>query len=563
MSRHTRSNPIQGQLEEFSEFNRKTSTPRRVKINAPSVTIKVVNKTLESGEESNNSLENTIIKNPKFSLVSDSTLEISNIIADIFDKSISESYSENKNPNHLPQTVDIENNNKKQDSKQIKLKMEKDEGLDKFLKISRLVESIPIFYGRKGTNCDEELEIFLHYSKNLYKNLDEESQTLFLNLISGRLRGEAYTLCKSLQLNKFDELEEILCKNYITKNSPTEIFKKISQVKQREQEDVKEFAKRIQLLINEMQKILEINYPKKDLEVYLDEVNKQGINSFKLGIKNPVIQMGLVNNLSEDFDEIIEIAIKLEKFENQKNNFGNFNHDFDLENILCNSNRLGLVKNSVLEDKINKQQETITFLLEKLKINKSAEPEAVTKNNDYTRKVKCEFCHRIGHSIKDCRTRKSTPFCNNCREYGHNIFNCKINNRNFNRRFTPNFQYSERYPNFQNSARFQYENKRDYFTRNNEKPNQPIYNNYQRNANYKPSNQRYGNNPYNINNSNIHQNYSNTQQNVKENTARNVRFANTDNSTEVNTMQQPLNTQNSGNELGPVCHPQIVAQKHQ
>lgn len=479
MSRHTRANPIQEQLKDFSELPQKTFTPK-IKIIVPKDSVQIVHSKNSSDiEDSDNSFisqNTTVIPNKTtFSVVKESTEEIG---ADIFDKST------------------MENSNE----------IETKTTMEKYFQVSKLVEQIPIFSGKRGPNTMEELLLFMQYCNQTYNHLEKMCKPIFLDIITGRLRGDAYLLAHSVHFETLQEFEHFLVQHFSHKLSPTDILNKITQSRQKHNETVKNFAERIETLVTEMQKVLKTEYPGQDLSVYLSEINKQACNAFKIGIRNPIIQLGLVNNNLSDLQSLINSAIKFEQFENQKNqSYHEISNNNDLYSMFNANNENKLLPSTSIESKLNQQQETLDFLMKNL--NKDLKSEKRHFFTEEKRNIICDFCQRKGHLIEDCRIRRNTPYCRRCQSYGHNcerkFFHNQINRSN------------------QEAARPSYinQNEKGYMNKN--------YNGF----------------------------------NKGDSTNKNIRY--TEILTPSVSTDNNKSTNESGNEAGPICNPQIAAHTQQ
>lgn len=394
MSRHTRNNPDPNQEDYFEGL----PTKKIIKIVAPKGSIQVCHtdtekdSTFESfveGLNKSDSIENTILErkqeNPNLpktlSIASDTTVEVGNIIADIFDSSL--------------QTLKL--------NMQSENKPEKKSVLEQYQNILKLVQLIPTYDGSKGPDSLNNLKIFLKICSDTYKFIHENEQPMFLSAIIGRLRGDAFVRSEGKSFESFKHFKEYLLGIYTSHSSPSEMIQELNQCKQKITQSVKDFGEEIKILEEKIQNSVNNLYPGKDLSVYLAEINKQIINTFILGLRNPNIQNILVGNTEKNIDQLIKMAVNLEKFDNLKS-----------QRILENTLFLNNIENFIKKDK--EDISNLTKLFEKTYSNER-------KQNEYLHS-KCQFCQRVGHSIDECRTKQNTPFCTRCHKYGHR---CKSN----------------------------------------------------------------------------------------------------------------------------------------
>ena len=341
-----------------------------------------------------------------------------------------------------------------------------------YSKILKCVQHIPIFAGGRGKKGIEELKLFTRTAEDLYNaTTSPEQKTVFLRLITHRLRGDAFSVANSFKYDSLKDLIINLKKQFVPIKSPTDVVGEIGNAKQLPNESIRDFGAKLQELVTTAKELYSCKYPDKDTSLLETEAENQAIKSFKKGMSNSSIRTSLLTDKSISLRELVDTAATLEESYSEPKTSMILSavsvKQYDALNIEMQELKDKLARLEVRENPVMSTQAVHNF-----------------SRND---PIVCGFCNNVGHTRQQCRKLYNT-FCTNCNNYGHPIYECNIDytKNNYHNRLSPNNRAPMR-----NNNNF---SKRNYRQMENI---QPIYNQHE---NYDSNFRKTHNQPNNNNN---------------------------------------------------------------
>lgn len=267
-------------------------------------------------------------------------------------------------------------------SELIKIKMA---ALDKNLALKML----PEFDGNH-----EHLTKFLDHCNFFYKPLVEaDEKAIFLQIVKLKLVGQAGKIFKYKTLNDWESFATELELQFLKKESYISLHKKLLNIKQYSNEDIRSYANRIQQLVSE----LNSTCVTMDKDCKVESINADyALNTFINGLSNHDIKIILKCRDKLDLKTAVELAAREELSFNKP--FIPFN--FHNNNQTQQNYNSGAIK-----------KEPGTFIRKfctncKISNHDISECRRLAQSqSSYSRNPVCSFCGKSGHLSNRCYTK--------------------------------------------------------------------------------------------------------------------------------------------------------------
>lgn len=330
-------------------------------------------------------------------------------------------------------------------------------------KVNQLINlNIPVYSG-ENSDINNDLEIFIKCCEKVYECLvgDQEIE-LFLRLIPTKLRGRAFSVLCGETFQNFSELKNLLNDKF-SENKPYRVLvDELRLIHQIPGETVSSFGSRIFRSYQVCKKRAEGG--PRNCEALLFDLEEVAINTFLGGLLDPNLRLYFLRDNETSLRRILDKAEKIEVREKQLylQNYhpvlSSFSQQCNINSSQFNDNALSNFSGnntSYFQPNFNSttfpnhpnqistaqpiktEMPNISFSGQKHSFSDQPLFSLPTGNNastnfqrpnvikkEFVNKIQCNFCNRMGHSYSQCRTRKNSPFCSNCRVYGHTVQNC-------------------------------------------------------------------------------------------------------------------------------------------
>lgn len=245
--------------------------------------------------------------------------------------------------------------------------------------IRDLTKLIPEYDG-----AEKNLDIFIKKVNKLWLHIaeyDDNDKNQFLLVLQLKLTDKAAEAVQNNEFNNWENVRDELIE-HITPHRNTEKSElKLSSVRQKKDEDIEAYAKRIQEALDTLNR----SFPENEQnEVIKRENNRKARKSFENGLFNPNLRSKAIAKGSTDLKEAIDYIIEQElRFSELKPS----------NNLFCTYCK----KNNHLIDQCR---------LRNANQNKSQD---FKPNQTNKKDITCFKCNKKGHYANSCRSQKSQP----------------------------------------------------------------------------------------------------------------------------------------------------------
>ena len=260
------------------------------------------------------------------------------------------------------------------------------------------VRMVPSFTG--GTETD--LAVFENKCEFILSNVVDNIKPLILKAILTQITGEAYENIKFREFQTWDELISQLKIIYRPTHSVAFLQKQLSSIKQKHDESIHSFSKRIENIVHQLTNALCVGKTAAESLIVAETLNLNALSVFIEGV-SPSIQIILEARNINNFEEAVRVAIEKENKLERKNEPENkpiFNKR-DKSNIKCHRcERTGHYAN---ECRTNAS-----------KLPNFRNPSGANNNNNNNKNVEikrefsskyCRYCKKNNHDISECKRR--------------------------------------------------------------------------------------------------------------------------------------------------------------
>lgn len=277
-------------------------------------------------------------------------------------------------------------------------------GQDIFKTIKALV---PTFGGEPSQNLQMEVHKFIDGCRLAAKGVPSEEVGNFLDIVKQRLYGDAYQLVRLRTFSSVEEFVQLIRVTYLKTRSLDSVLRELYDAAQRGDEDVRQFARRLQTLSSTADMILKETYGGKTDEIMRAEIEKKLKASFTAGLRDPMLRGRMLASTASNLDDLLREAIDAQSMlwrgEDHPRGRVCYNESFPSPG---DDPVTGLV---AIVEKLLKEKEGV----------KPQPAYDRDRSGAYVFSGACSFCNRMGHTRDVCFERRNSPYCGKCKEYGH------------------------------------------------------------------------------------------------------------------------------------------------
>lgn len=345
----------------------------------------------------------------------------------------------------------------------------------------RITHAIPVFTG-EGPSVRNDLLQFLDCCEGIFASLGggAEEINIFWTQLKFRFKGDAYDLINRSDVKDLKQLGELLKNTYLPKQNLGGITAEMMRAKQRQNESITEYARRLNALLNDCKNLIRKTYDKEN-EALITEKEMDAIRTFKRGIANERVRTFIRMSDKTGFTDLIKLATKFEEEEQYNNSqecdenninrrnhqscnvaSGNgntneqrynnrsynqydkpdteryngdrgYNYNYDNRNNFRNNG------NGYLNNRNNNAQGGYNNYRNQNRNNFGPNNhrqdydnnQRNNNHNNYSNYV-CNYCGESGHQKHNCPVLQDKKYCLHCKQEGHLAINCERNPQQIN-----------------------------------------------------------------------------------------------------------------------------------
>lgn len=267
-----------------------------------------------------------------------------------------------------------------------------------FKKIQGLV---PVFSGEISEGLTTNVDKFCDGVNLAIAGVNDKAE--FLKMVKQRMQGDAYQLVRLIDFADEKELIKLVRDTYLKPKSLDSVSREIHEASQRPNEDLRQYARRLQNLAHTAEAIVSENYSGAQDTIIKQELAKKVKFAFVSGLREQMLRSRLLSSHSENLNELLEEALVAQAIL--------WRGEEPPQATVCFTNQQ------------NAETGTVTSLIaavqQLVKISENGIRQTNNGRGLSTRYPPCTFCSKQGHNRENCWERRNTPYCNRCEVYGH------------------------------------------------------------------------------------------------------------------------------------------------
>lgn len=289
---------------------------------------------------------------------------------------------------------------------------------DSIALLKKIKGLVPMFSGEPSPGLQTEVYRFIDGIHLAVAGVTDKKE--FLKMIKQRMQGDAYQLVRLVTFKDEQELIKLIKQTYLKPRSIDSIYRDIFMASQKSDEDMRQYARRLQNLANMATAILAENYPDNQDTVMKVELAKKVRTAFVAGLKDQLLRSRLLASQATDLDGLLQEALIAQAtlWRGEEPPVGNIcfsesntSESETIPGLIAAINKLVKVSEDRNAPRANKT---------------SGQPGTDTTN----RMPPCSFCNKQGHTREMCWQRQNAPYCKRCEVYGHDCGGARAQGRN-------------------------------------------------------------------------------------------------------------------------------------
>lgn len=276
---------------------------------------------------------------------------------------------------------------------------------------------VPTFGGEQSPSLQTEVYKFIDGCRLASRGVASEKLRIFLEVVKQRLYGDAYQLVRLREFGSVEELVSIIKSTYLRTRTLDSVMRELYEAGQRCDEDIRQFARRLQALASTAEAIIKDAYKGRTDDVMLAEINKRLKATFTSGLREPMIRGRMLASAATTLDGLLEEALVAQAtlWRGEEPPVDKIRYN-DLDRRPYAEHGAEHSGNDQMSALVAAVHQLLKKSEERQGAATAVEPRTTEQTN---RRPRCSFCNRIGHTRDDCWTRKNTPYCAQCQQYGH------------------------------------------------------------------------------------------------------------------------------------------------
>lgn len=280
--------------------------------------------------------------------------------------------------------------------------------------LRRVQGLVPVFSGEASPSLVSEVYKFIDGINLVFERITEATQKAScLKMVKQRLQGDAYNLVRLTDFADEKDLIKLIKNTYLKTRSLDSINMEIWSAAQRPDEDIRQYARRLQNLYNTARAIIAENYSGATDEVIIRELTRKLRVAFISGLSDRVVGSSLLHSPVTSLEGLLEEALLAQstmwRGEEQPPARVSFVDQVSPKEPDQMSTLIAAIQ----------QLATTSSNRDRQRGYSSDRSESGRREENSKQVLSCAFCDRRGHTWDECRERRNTPYCELCGKYGH------------------------------------------------------------------------------------------------------------------------------------------------
>lgn len=213
------------------------------------------------------------------------------------------------------------------------------------------------------------------------------------------MQGDAYELVRQGKFSNIQDFLELIRITYLKARSLDSVFREIYEASQRPEEDLKQYARRLQNLANTAEAIIAENYVDEQDAIIKQELAKKVKFSFVAGLREQLLMSRLLSSHATSLDGLLQDALEAQAIL--------WRGEEPPQDKIC----------------LNEPSSITEEPLSSIEPVASEEPVTSTQDRPMTwglvrPRPTCSFCRRQGHTREVCWERRRRISFRECKENG-------------------------------------------------------------------------------------------------------------------------------------------------
>lgn len=265
----------------------------------------------------------------------------------------------------------------------------------------RIQGLVPIFSGEISDGLHTEVDKFCDGISLAIAGIADKTE--FLKLVKQRMQGDAYQLVRLMHFSDEKELIKLIRNTYLKPKSLDSVTREIHEASQRPNEDLRQYARRLQNLTNMAEAIISENYSGSTDTIIKQELAKKVKFAFVAGLREQMLRSRLLSSQADNLNGLLEEALVAQA-------------------ILWRGEEPPQAKVCFASQQ-NNEEDTVTGLVaavqQLVRVSENNNRQTDNSRRMPARYPPCMFCSKQSHSTENCWERQKMSYCNKCNVYGH------------------------------------------------------------------------------------------------------------------------------------------------
>ena len=270
--------------------------------------------------------------------------------------------------------------------------------------LKRVQALVPTFSGETSPSLHTDVYRFIDGVNLVLEGVTDATQkAACLKMIKQRMHGDAYNLVRLVNFADEKDLVKLVKNTYLKTRTLDSVYMEIWGASQKPNEDIRQYARRLQNLANIAKAIIKETYSNAQDEIVMTELGRKLRVAFIAGLRDQVVGSSLLHSPVSSLEGLMEEALVA-------------------QSTLWRGEEPPSARVNFAEKVRSEESVTMTSLVAAVQqlVNSNNQGSNVRQSDgEEVRFPPCSFCNKRGHTRENCWERQNTPYCDRCEEYGH------------------------------------------------------------------------------------------------------------------------------------------------
>lgn len=168
---------------------------------------------------------------------------------------------------------------------------------------------VPTFGGEQSPSLQTEVHKFVDACRLVAKSVPNEKVQDLMEILKQRLYGDAYQLTRLRSFTSVEDFLGLIKATYLRTRTLDSVMRELYEACQRSDEDVRQFARRLQSLASTAETILKDAYKGAADSVMMQEICKKLKATFTSGLRDPMLRGRMLASAATNLDGLLEEAL--------------------------------------------------------------------------------------------------------------------------------------------------------------------------------------------------------------------------------------------------------------